>query len=239
MQLRNKSIYITGGTGGIGTFLIQKLRKEGAIIHSFQSNENGGLIENIESVCEYLSAHTPDVLINMAGINMFDYCENQDMKKIIELNLLAPIRLSQAVLSNMKLRRHGHIVNIGSMLSAIPMPYYTGYIAAKAGLRGFSDSLRREVLGYNISITHIMPRAVNTKMNDDVAKEIHKHTNVKYDSAEFVSKRILQAIIHREREVAFGGIEKFYAKLNTILPGLIDMGLRKNILVAERILNKR
>ena len=71
---------------------------------------------------------------------MLDWCENQNAEQIIGINLLAPVRLIQAVLPGMKKRGSGHIVNVGSMTGLIPLPYYSCYVATKAGLKGFNDA---------------------------------------------------------------------------------------------------
>lgn len=236
MQLKGKTIYITGGTGGIGTPLVDQLRRAGAEVTAYDIQRDGDLVKNIDKICTALASKTPDILINMAGYNVFDYCENQNLDAIIALNMMVPVKLSQAVLPGMKRRGAGHIVNMGSMTALIPLPHLTGYIAAKAGLKGFSDSLRRELGGSKIAVTHIVPRAVRTAMNTGVRAEINERTGVHYDDPQFVAERIFTAILKREREVRFGWPERFFAFLNANFPLIIDQGLQKNRLIGEEIL---
>lgn len=236
MSLEGKKVYITGGTGGIGSPLVEHLRKAGAIVTVYDINKDGDLVGNLENTCAYLKANTPDILINMAGYNVFDYCEDQDLPAIIALNMMVPVMLSQAVLAGMKARRSGHIVNMGSMTALIPLPHLTGYVTAKAGLRGFSDSLRRELGGSGIAVTHIVPRAVKTPMNTGTRAEINERTGVHYDDPLYVAARIFKAIESREREVRFGWPERFFAFLNANLPRIIDQGLQKNRIIGEEIL---
>ncbi len=238
MPLKGKSVYITGGTGGIGTPLVSMLRKAGAIVIVHDLNEDGDLVKNRDNICNYLKQNTPDILINMAGYNVFDYCEDQDLEAIIALNMIVPIRLSQAALPAMKKRGSGHIVNMGSMTALIPLPHLTGYVAAKAGLKGFCDCLRRELGGSNIAVTHIVPRAVKTGMNTGTRAEINARTNVHYDDPGDVAAIIFKAITKRHKEVRIGWPERFFAFLNANLPLIIDRGLEKNRKIGEEILEE-
>lgn len=236
MQLKNKTVFITGGTGGIGRPLVAMLQKAGASVTVYDRGLHGDLSSNIDEICERLSRKTPDILINLAGFNDFGYCENQDLKAIIALNMMVPLRLCQAVIPGMKKRKSGQIINIGSMTALIPLPHLTGYVAAKAGLKGFSDSLRRELDGSGISVTFITPRAVRTNMNSGLRAEINERTGVTYDAPEKIADIIFRAIIGHKADIRIGWPERFFAFLNSILPSVIDKGLRKNRLIGESLL---
>lgn len=194
MPLKGKTVYITGGTGGIGTPLVQYLENAGAEVTAHDIEKEGDLVANMDKICAYLKDNTPDILINMAGYNVLDYCENQNLEAIVDLNMMVPMRLSQAVLPGMKARNSGQIINMGSMTALIPLPHLTGYVAAKAGLKGFNDALRRELGGTNIKLTHIAPRAVKTPMNSGVKAEVNKRTKVKYDDPSDVARWILRPL---------------------------------------------
>jgi short-subunit dehydrogenase len=237
MQLRGKTVFITGGTGGMGMPLVELLKAEGAQVRVYSRKQDGDLSENLERICEKLQADTPDILINMAGANDFNYAEDQDYEAIHRLNLMVPMRLCQAVLPKMKGRDSGQIVNIGSMTALIPLPHLTGYASAKAGLKAFNDALRRELGGTSISVTHIVPRAVRTGANTGTRAEINDRTGVHYDDPSMVAARILKAIKNCEKEVRFGWPERFFAFLNANFPFVIDSGLQKNRKIGEEILN--
>lgn len=239
MPLKGKTVYITGGTGGIGTPLVEKMRSAGAHVTVHDINRDGDLVQTVDNICAYLADNTPDILINMAGYNVFDYCERQNLPAIIDLNMLVPMRLSQAVLAGMKARGSGHIVNIGSMTALIPLPHLTGYVSAKAGLKGFSDSLRRELGGTNIAVTYIVPRAVRTGMNTGLRAEINNRTKVTYDDPRRVAMRIFRAIENEEKEVRIGWPERLFAFINAIFPRVIDSGLQKNRKIGEDLLNQK
>ncbi len=237
MPLKGKSVYITGGTGGIGIPLVRHLQDARASVTAYDIEKEGDLVENLDKICTQLADNTPDILINMAGYNVLDYCENQNLEAIVDINMMVPMRLSQAVLPGMKARGTGQIVNMGSMTALIPLPHLTGYVAAKAGLKGFNDSLRRELGGTNITLTHIVPRAVKTPMNSGVKAEVNERTKVKYDDPYFVARRIFKAIVNKETEMRLGWPERFFAFLNANFPKVIDQGLQKNRKIGEEALD--
>lgn len=238
MLLKGKTVYITGGTGGIGTPLVQHLQNAGALVTAYDIEKEGDLVANTDKICAYLRENAPDILINMAGYNVLDYCENQNLQAIIDLNMLVPMRLTQAVLPGMKARNSGQIVNMGSMTALIPLPHLTGYVAAKAGLKGFNDSLRRELGGTNIKLTHIAPRAVKTPMNTGVKAEVNERTKVNYDDPADVARWIFEAIITQKSDVRFGWPERFFAFMHANFPSIIDQGLQKNRKIGEEALTK-
>lgn len=236
MQLKGKSVFITGGTGGIGRPLVARLKAAGAHVTIYLRPPNGSLSDEIDRVCADLAGKTPDILINLAGYNSFARCEAQDSKSIIDINLLVPIRLIQAVLPAMRKRQHGQIVTVGSMTALIPLPHLTSYVAAKAGLKAFADSLRREVQGSGIIVTHITPRAVDTGANKGLKAELNAKTGVTHDNPDLIAARILRAIVNDESDVRIGWPERFFALLNSLCPRLIDRALRKNRDIGEDLL---
>lgn len=237
MQLEGKTVFITGGTGGIGTPLVKLLRGAGAQVIVHDRSRDGDLAANIDGVCLRLKEMKPDILINMAGFNDFNYAEDQDYEALIRLNLLVPMRLCQAVLPAMKARGSGHIVNIGSMTALIPLPHLTGYVAAKAGLKAFTHSLSRELAGTSIAVTHVVPRAVRTGMNTGTRAEINTRTGVTHDDPADVARRIFNAILTRRKEIRIGWPERLFAFINAVQPAIIDSGLKKNRRIGEEILD--
>lgn len=238
MSLNRKRIFITGGTGGIGRPLVLLLEGAGASVTVYFHEKEGGLAENLDVVCGRLAANPPDILINMAGYNEFSVCEDQNATPMVGLNLLVPIRLTQAVLPGMKARGSGQIVNMGSMIGFIPLPYFSLYAATKAGLKGFSDALRRELDGSGVSVTHISPRAVKTKANSGMKGVFNQETKTPEDDPIQIAKRIFHAINAGEADVRIGFAERFFAVLNVALPRVVDGGLRRNKKIAETIIGQ-
>jgi short-subunit dehydrogenase len=238
MPLNGKNVYITGGTGGLGKPLVERLRAAGARVTVHDFEKDGDLSANVDTIAGTLAVETPDILINMAGMNGFDYCENQNLRAILDLNLWVPMRLTQAVLPGMKKKGGGHIVNIGSMTALIPLPHFTGYVTSKAGLKAFSDSLRREVSQAGIRVTYIAPRAIKTPMNTGLMAELNRRTHVASDDPADVAGKIFGAILSGKKEMRIGFPERLFAAVNAVCPALVDRGIESNRRIGEEILKQ-
>ncbi len=242
MPLKEAHIVVTGGAGGIGSLLCRSLIAEGAdvtVIDRVDSldfdarllQDNLGNMEGITALAQKLASESVDMLINLAGIQYFGPLEQQSPEHVAltyTINLLAPVLLTQAVLPHMKKRGSGHIVNIGSTFGSIPFAHFVTYSSSKAGMGAFSQALRREVAGCGVDITHISPRAVKTKLNNEKVLTFAELTKMNMDTPEHVAGRILQAIKQKEKDVFIGFPERFFVRVNALLPRVVDNALRKN-----------
>jgi NAD(P)-dependent dehydrogenase (short-subunit alcohol dehydrogenase family) len=106
-----------------------------------------------------------DVLVNNAGIGGPDtvLLDDDRLTAMVGINLLAPIRLMRAVVPGMLAAGSGAIVNIGSVAGEVGIG--GTYSATKFGLRGMTDSVRRELAGTGIGVTLIEPGHIGTEMN--------------------------------------------------------------------------
>jgi len=112
-----------------------------------------------------------DMLVNNAGVMLLspvDGANADDWRRMLELNVLAPMVSSQAALPGMRARGGGHIVNISSTAGRIANPAASGYSASKFGIVAFSESLRREVYKDNIRVSVIEPGVVETELRDHI-----------------------------------------------------------------------
>lgn len=103
-----------------------------------------------------------DILVNNAGVETwgkYNELNPDEIRKVIDINLTAPMLLSRMVLPDMYQRNSGHIVNIASAAGFFPPPYSESYGATKAGLVGFTQSLRlsSQVMNSNVSATCMAP----------------------------------------------------------------------------------
>ena len=156
-----------------------------------------------------------DVLVNNAGIGVGSSVAGSDdaaMRRIIDVNLLAPARCVQAVLPQMRRQGGGVIVNIGSIAGEVAN---TGlYAATKFGLRGLSDALRRELRRDNIAVVLIAPGLIRTSMTASV--------KLPMPGPEVVARAVASAIERPRRRII---VPWFYTPLVYIaklLPGLVD-----------------
>ena len=101
-----------------------------------------------------------DILVNNAGItrdNLVLRMKDDEWDAVIAVNLSAAFRLSRAAVKGMMKRRHGRIVNIGSVVGATGNPGQVNYAAAKAGLVGMTKALAAEVATRNLTVNCIAP----------------------------------------------------------------------------------
>ncbi|MBE9228777.1 SDR family NAD(P)-dependent oxidoreductase [Phormidium sp. LEGE 05292] len=101
-----------------------------------------------------------DILINNAGIGLFgrmDEIPSEKWEQLMQVNLLAPMRLSTLFAADMIARKKGHIVNISSLAGWSAPAGLAHYASSKFGLRGFSEGLFNEVKDYNVKVTAVYP----------------------------------------------------------------------------------
>jgi len=247
MDFQNKRVVLTGAAGGIGTVLAHLISEKGGKVALVDANaeavkkmaaELSGAIaitgdlatrQGCESIANEASVKLGgvDVLINLAGIMSFSAFEDEDDARIellMHINLIAPMLLSRALLPAMLAQNSGRIVNVGSMFGSIGFAYFSAYSASKFGLRGFSQALRRELADTNVGVSYLSPRAVKTAINTGPIMEMNAATKANVDEPEVVAGKILAAIEAEKKEAYFGFPESLFARINGILPGVIDGG---------------
>lgn len=193
-DLKNALVLITGAGGGFGRqmtkqfldagcdllvsdrndsalsalqaeFAGQAARIKGAIAADLSSDS--GCVRLFERV-QALGLR-PDVLVNNAGIAVAGRIDNVPQERwesLMQINLLAPIRLCNLFMPEMIARRSGHIVNISSLAGWIGSPGISTYCASKFGLRGFSESLATDLEEFNIKVSVVYPFFSRTPILD-------------------------------------------------------------------------
>ena len=109
-----------------------------------------------------------DVLVNNAGISQRSPAVDTDLsvyQRIVDVDLLAPIALTQALLSHMVQRGRGQVIMISSVAGKAGIPMRTAYCAAKHGLIGYADALRSEVAGQGVRVLVVAPGSVKTNVS--------------------------------------------------------------------------
>lgn len=136
----------------------------------------------------------------------------------IETNLLAPIELTRLLLPQMIARGSGAIVLVGSVAGSIGLPTSAVYCASKFGLRGFADSLRREVARRGVGVTLVSPGFIRTALTSDLRFAM--------PGPELVARAIAGALTRPQREVFVPGYYRLLATAAQALPWLLDLVLR-------------
>lgn len=156
-----------------------------------------------------------DAIVNVAGIGStpsFVDSDDAELKRVLAINLLGPARLIHAALPTMIAQRSGAIVNIGSVAGeAAIMGIYSG---SKFGLRGLTDSLRRELRQYKIGVTLIEPGFVATSMNGSLRN---------LPPPEIVANAIVAAIRRPRRKHIVPAFYRPAVFLVKLLPGFVDL----------------
>jgi short-subunit dehydrogenase len=160
-----------------------------------------------------------DVLVNNAGIGwtkLLVHSTPGDIRQIVDINLTGAILMTRAVLPGMLERRHGAIINVSSVCGRVAVePLYS---ATKYGIRGFSLSLRRQLVGSNVSVSLVSPGNIRTEMTKDIDEPMTE--------PEVVAETIANLIERPRREVVVP--RKHYAVvwLEEGLPSLADFAYR-------------
>jgi uncharacterized oxidoreductase len=191
MNLTGNTILITGGGSGIGRGLAEELLKLGnqVVIAGRRQSvlyatcaANPGMksltldIEKPEAIRAFaakIAREFPslNVLINNAGIMRVENLNAQpedlaDAEAIVATNLLGPIRLTAALLPQLKKQAHATIMNVSSGLAFVPLAFTPTYCATKAAIHSYTQSLRYQLRGTTIEVLELIPPYVQTDLMD-------------------------------------------------------------------------
>jgi acetoacetyl-CoA reductase len=186
-----KLAYVTGGMGGIGTAICQRLHKEGhkviagcgpsrdhakwlgeqkALGFSFHASVGnvGDWQSTVDAFTKATAEHgTIDVLVNNAGITrdrMFLKMTPDDWKAVIETNLNSMFNVTKQVVPGMVERGWGRIIQISSVNGEKGQAGQTNYSAAKAGMHGFTMALALEMASKGVTVNTVSPGYIGTEM---------------------------------------------------------------------------
>jgi acetoacetyl-CoA reductase len=196
---QQKLAYVTGGMGGIGTAMCQRLHKDGfkviagcgpsrdfskwlneqkALGYTFYASV--GNVGDWDSTCaafEKVKAEhgTVDVLVNNAGITrdgLFRKMNRADWDSVIETNLTSLFNVTKQVIDGMLDKGWGRIVNISSVNGEKGQFGQTNYSAAKAGMHGFTMALAQEVASKGVTVNTVSPGYIATDMVKAIRQDV-------------------------------------------------------------------
>lgn len=197
--MSQKVAYVTGGMGGIGTAICQRLHDDGfkviagcgptrdytkwldeqkALGYTFYASVGnvGDWESTVEAFSKTKAEHgSIDVLVNNAGITrdrMFIKMTPEDWRSVIETNLNSMFNVTKQVVADMVEKGWGRIINISSINGAKGQAGQTNYSAAKAGMHGFSKALAQELASKGVTVNTVSPGYVGTDMVRAIREDV-------------------------------------------------------------------
>ena len=192
MRFREKIVWITGASSGIGEALSYAFSSEGARLvlsarradelERVRANCAGGKdahlvlpldltrFDELPGKAQEALAHfnRVDILVNNGGVSQRSLAKDTAFEvdqALININYLGTVRLTKAVLPSMLERKSGHIVVISSLVGHVGTPLRSAYAASKHALHGFFNSLRAEVWRENVKVTIVCPGYIRTDVS--------------------------------------------------------------------------
>jgi NAD(P)-dependent dehydrogenase (short-subunit alcohol dehydrogenase family) len=157
-----------------------------------------------------------DVLVNNAGANWtrpVTRTSEDDMVRLLDVNLMGAMLLTRAALPGMLERRYGAIVSVSSVAGSVAIePLYS---ATKYGVRGFSFGLRRQLSGSGVTVSLVSPGNIRTEMTRGMDKQM--------PGPELVAGTIADLIVHPRREVIVPVQHNVLRVMEQAFPGLVDL----------------
>jgi len=249
---QNKVVWITGGSSGIGEGLAYELAKQDCKL--ILSGRNITELERVKASCFLNSETTVailpfdladfdnakenvataialygriDMLINNGGVSQRSLIAETNFnvdKKLIEVDYLAIVALTKALLPHFVQNKSGHFVAVTSLMGKFGSPYRSGYCGAKHAVHGFYDVLRMEHQKDGIQVTLICPGFIQT----NVAKNALTATGSKQTTDDeatkngmpvpVFAKKMIRAIEKQKFEAYIGGKETLGVFLKRFFP---------------------
>ena len=250
--LSQQTLVITGGSSGIGLTIARRAAEAGArvvlvardaetlqVICQSIAREGGradyvaadvGVREEIRNVVDTVLERYGgfDTWVNDAGIGVYaklDELSDEDHHKLFQTNYWGVVYGSMEALKHLR-QRGGALINIGSISGEVPAPILSAYTATKHAVKGFTNSLRLEVMHDKapVAVTLIKPSGTHTPFGQHARNYMDKESQVPPPvyHPDLVAGAVLHAATHPTRDITVGGAGAAMIWLTRLCPSLAD-----------------
>ncbi len=242
MKASDARVLLTGASGGIGRAMAQALRRAGAQVmgvgrgvsgpadmawHRADLNDPAGAACVAQAAADWRA----NVVVHASGVPGFGALQSispLQMEQVLQANLLAPMRLAQALLPQLLRQPRAQMVFVGSALGRIGLPGFSVYGASKAGLHGFAEALRRELADTPVRVQILGPRSTRTGFNGAAVEAYNRATGTAMDTPDAVAVALLALIENEAAESFVGFPERLGVRLNGLLGAGMDGSFAKH-----------
>lgn len=251
MRLDDKVCLVTGASSGIGAASALRLADAGATVvlvgrdaarlDAVATRVGGTSIvadlsapDGPELVAE--RAGEVDVLVNNAGIGWcgpFQEMPVADLRRVVEVNLVAPLSLTRLLLPGMLERGRGHVVTVSSIAGCVGVGTEAVYAASKAAVNVFTDSLRYELAGTGVGVSVVVPGVVDTEFFTRRGVP-YPRTRPRLIPPERVADAVALAVERERPEVYVPAWMRLPSRLRGAAPWVFRLGARRFGPAADR-----
>ncbi|MBI4610199.1 MAG: SDR family oxidoreductase [Candidatus Rokubacteria bacterium] len=249
-ELSGKAALVTGASSGIGAATARGLARAGmrvallarrkerleALAQEIAGQDGQALVcpgdvtepPAVQSAVERMLSRWGriDLLVNNAGRGLaapFEATAPEELRAILEVNLIGVLTATQAVLPPMRKAGSGHIINVSSVVGRRGLPYRAAYGATKFALVGLTEALRQELRESGIHVSLVYPiYTTGTEFDEAEPKKIQPHRYGPSQSAEQVARAIVRCARHPRAEVYPYPSARILAVLSALAPGFVD-----------------
>jgi short-subunit dehydrogenase len=257
--LDGRTVLLTGASGGIGAALCDALVAAGARVVAVGRNEDrlraiaarhapSRILTVIADLADAdgptrLAAAvsqlqpTPSVLVlahAQGAFGLFEQQSPQALQSLLNTNLVASMTLIHGLLPMLRAHPQASVAAIGSTFGSLAFPGFAAYSASKFGLRGLMEGLAREHADTPLRFQYLSPRATRTAFNTPQVEAMNREMKVAQDDPADVAAQLVAAIASGRRRLQIGWPEKLFARINGVLPGLVDRNLAAQLTIVRR-----
>jgi short-subunit dehydrogenase len=256
MRADRARVLFTGAGGGIGRVAVHALLDAGAAVMlvgrsaerlASQANElkrthgparvawhAADLLcsDCVGAVARAAASFDTNAVVHGAGVASFGRLQSLatgDLQRVLHTNLLAPMLLTQALLPHLRTLPAAQVLFVGSALGRLGLPGFSAYCASKFGLRGFAESLRRELGDSSVRVQYLGPRSTRTAFNSAAVDAYNRATGTAMDDPQVVADALLRLLRDDTSAERFiGWPEKLAVRLNALVPTWLDAAFARH-----------